>query len=213
MRALPVIALVSVTVLSFVAGHYQWLLPYPSMDPFDDQWEMKTRWMARAADTLDGGMCGYYNWVFERPGGRVLYQYYSGDPTAVVAKGAAVTIGAVGASDYHCARHQPVVMAELLERFDPNGRIDEFMEDFGYAPAGGSRAAFDRIGVRCRVFANGRSDTVAVYLDRYDHPAPDSVIVVWGAYKGAPEHEIRWRNHYSARALMRRFRENLPWVP
>ena len=89
--ALSVLA--GLLALTFGAIRFQWLLPYPSLDPFDDQWAMKTRWIQTAADTLEWETCGIRSHVFEREGYRVHYGHWMPDSLTVLGKSLEVPIG------------------------------------------------------------------------------------------------------------------------
>lgn len=64
----------------------QFHLPNPSLNPFDDQWEMKTDWLRENSDTTVSESCGYFRYEVNQGAYRIGYQSFFKYETTITGK-------------------------------------------------------------------------------------------------------------------------------
>jgi len=119
-------------------GYKQQLhLPKPSLNPFDDQWEMRTSWLRNNCDSIVWGSCGYFDYEIDKGVFRVGYQSSTESKKAVHAKSLLIpadTVKIISNGELRKLNGAPVD-STYSANFNYQ-LLDSVCSYFGYSPIG-----------------------------------------------------------------------------
>ncbi|MFK8057167.1 MAG: hypothetical protein AB8F78_13670 [Saprospiraceae bacterium] len=123
--------------LAFWGYKQQLHLPKPSLNPFDDQWEMRMPWLKTNCDSIVKGYCSDFSYEFSQGSFRVGYASLVGDEGVIRGKMLLVVADTIQLT----RNKKPPLLWSISRKYSENEyvenlnfkRLDSVCSTFGYA--------------------------------------------------------------------------------